>query len=200
MNAGAETWVRGPLGGRVSGPRRGTVLKYGGSLLVRPAWPAELRTLVAHLASPVTVVVGGGPVVDGLRTLDAAVPQPDELAHRLAIDALGLTARIVAAALGAPLSPLPNPAGTAVLEVAAWLADDDEGGRLPVGWQVTSDSIAARVAMKTDRGLLLAKSVAPPVDGADLAALAAAGWIDGHFPQAARGLATIGWATPRRPS
>jgi hypothetical protein len=62
---------------------------------------------------------------------------------------------------------------------------------------VTSDSIAARVAAEAAAGLLLVKSVPPPpYPGGPhlLAALAAAGWVDGHFPEAAAGLGEIGWA------
>jgi len=69
-----------------------------------------------------------------------------------------------------------------------------------VGWEVTSDSIAAHVAAAYGGELLLVKSVPPPSLPASqnqLEALAAAGWVDSHFPSAAAGLATISWAAPR---
>jgi aspartokinase-like uncharacterized kinase len=67
---------------------------------------------------------------------------------------------------------------------------------LPIGWRVTSDSIAAAVAATVGAELILAKRVPPPGPASDLESLAAAGWVDEHFPTAARGLGGIGWAAP----
>jgi len=85
-------WIRGVLRAAPSQAASRTVIKVGGSLLLRPEWPAELLTVVAAGPGPTTVVVGGGPVVDGLRAIDAACPGPVETMHRLAIDAMGITA------------------------------------------------------------------------------------------------------------
>ena len=60
----------------------------------------------------------------------------------------------------------------------------------------TSDSIAALVATETNRGLLLAKRAPPPEGDHDLERLAAAGWVDAHFPAAAATVATISWSAP----
>jgi hypothetical protein len=121
--------------------------------------------------------------------------------HHLAIEALRVTARLAAAALGLPLSTsAADDDKTVVLDVPAWLARDPIGRALPAGWQVTSDSIAARVAAATGASLLLAKSAAPPpcpADTSDLESVAAAGWVDDHFPVAAAGLDLIEWAAPR---
>ena len=64
--------------------------------------------------------------------------------------------------------------------------------------QGSMDSIAALVATELSGDLRLAKRVAPPPcpDTDRLAALARTGWIDGHFPAAAAGLARIAWAAP----
>jgi hypothetical protein len=116
----------------------------------------------------------------------------------LAIDALRLTARLVCEAVGLPLTATWDPAiGLAVLDVPAWLAGNDAAARLPAGWQVTSDSLAACAA--EGGGLWLAKSVPPPPCpiGADpIKAAATAGWVDEHFPAVAAGLGEIGWAAP----
>ena len=179
------------------------VLKVGGSLLSRPDWPALLASLIAargHKAC--CLVVGGGAVVDGLRALDRAMPQSPQLMHDLAIDAMQLTARLVAAAVHVSMTASPpDDDGVAVLDVPAWLAVGSRAAALPVGWQVTSDAIAATVAVEHSGRLLLAKSVPPPPcpDGADLlSSLGRAGWVDEHFPVAARPLATIEWAVPIR--
>jgi len=204
------SWQRGIIRGD-RGPT-GTsqaplVIKLGGSLLARPHWPTDLINLLAGTPLPAMLVVGGGKLVDALRRIDATSPRPPEVMHRLAIDALGLTARLVADAIGLPLVTAPRPDQPAgppttgprisVLDVPAWLTTAGTPAwieRLPVGWHVTSDSIAAVVAAECGRSLVLVKSVPPPSPGDDLPALAAAGWIDGYFPAAAAALDTIGWA------
>jgi hypothetical protein len=195
-------WRQGRLRGAASAAAESPrVLKIGGSLLSRSAWPRHVSALVA--AGPPTgrtLVVGGGAVVDGLRRIDAAAPQSDELMHALAIEAMRLTARLVATALGLAVSSSPaEGAATVVLDAALWLENRPRGPELPVGWHVTSDSIAARVAVAVAGSLLLAKSTAPPRSPAgryDLSALTAAGWVDEHFPIAADDIAVIDWAAP----
>jgi hypothetical protein len=149
-------------------------------------------------------VIGGGAIVDGLRTIDAAAPQRADAIHSLAIDLLGTTARLVARALGLPLVVVPGEDPAAVLDVPRWLAAADRHGaperrsRLPVGWHVTSDSIAALVAREIGGDLLLAKRVAPPpsADRDWLTELARGGWVDDHFPTTAAGLSRIAWTAP----
>lgn len=190
-------WRRGLLRDDDAPPRSGPlVVKLGGSLLGRPAWARDVTALLDAIPAPRLLVAGGGPLVDGLRAIDAAATQPANLMHRLAIDCMGLTARLVAATLDHPLiagygtgSP-----PTAVLDVPAWLDHDGRYDRLPVGWHVTSDSVAACVAATYDGDLLLVKSVTPPSD--EIGQLVEAGWVDGHFPAAARGLTRIAWAAP----
>jgi len=188
-------WRRGTFRGSGDAGRP-LVVKLGGSLLARPAWARDVASLLDELAPPRLLVVGGGPIVDGLRAIDRAAPQAPVLVHRLAIDCMGHTARLVAAALDAPLVDRPADRGgaTAVLDAPRWLEHDGRLERLPVGWHVTSDSIAALVAATHAAGLLLVKSVPPPCD--DMTGAASAGWVDGHFPTAARELPWIGWAAP----
>lgn len=193
-------WRRGVIRRGGAAPERGPgegswVVKFGGSLLLRPHWPDEFRSLVGLLAGPRTIVVGGGAIVDGLRSIDAASLRSPELMHRLAIDAMGLTARLVADAVGLPITAVPvASSGVAVLDVPSWLTADGQAAALPVGWHVTSDSLAAAVAASCGAALLLAKSVPPAAF--DLGLLADAGWIDDFFPTAAASLADIDWAAP----
>jgi hypothetical protein len=99
--------------------------------------------------------------------------------------------------LGLPLHEEPGDVPASVLDVSAWLDCDGRFARLPVGWHVTSDSIAAIVAATHGCDLLLAKSVPPPVPQIDaLEPLVRAGWVDGFFAEAAAPLACIGWASP----
>jgi aspartokinase-like uncharacterized kinase len=60
---------------------------------------------------------------------------------------------------------------------------------LPHSWDVTSDSIAARVAAELQAELVLLKSTPPPSD--DLPAAAASGYVDPYFPTAAAGLQSV---------
>lgn len=172
------------------------IVKLGGSLLSATEWPRSVAALLASLPAPRLIVTGGGPLVDGLRCIDDARPLPPELVHRLAIACMGHTARIVSAALNVPLvRQIADTGGpTAVLDCPAWLERDDHLAALPVGWHVTSDSIAATVATACGGGLVLVKSVMPAHD--DITRLAAAGWVDEWFPTAARPLAHIAWAAP----
>lgn len=188
-------WEHGPIRAGSESPCGGRVIKFGGSLLRRGGWSAALRALVGQVVAPTTIVVGGGGLVDGLRAIDAAHPLPAALAHRLAIDAMGLTARLVADATGFSLTAEPAAgAAVVVLDAPAWLAVGTRLADLPVGWHVTSDSIAAAVAAAYGAALWLAKSEPPPAG--DLECLARAGWVDDYFPLAAAPLGRIEWAAP----
>lgn len=201
----APGWRHGRVRGHVPSPAKAgqrLVLKIGGSLLSRSDWPRLVAALVAAAPQPaLTLVVGGGAVVDGLRRIDAAAPQPADVMHALAIEAMRVTARLVAAAVDLPLSATPSSVCQAcVLDVPVWMAGEPRGRDLPAGWHVTSDAIAASVAVAISADLLLAKSTAPPPCSAgagDLEAVAAAGWVDDYFPAIAAGLDRIEWAAPR---
>jgi aspartokinase-like uncharacterized kinase len=72
------------------------------------------------------------------------------------------------------------------------------GCRLPRSWQATSDSIAARVAEVLSADLVLLKSAGPPREifpegdrAKVFANLAAAGYVDQHFPRAAAAVRAV---------
>ena len=71
------------------------------------------------------------------------------------------------------------------------------GRPLPAGWQVTSDSIAARLAevLAADE-LVLLKSIDPP--SATWQQAAREGLVDAYFPEAVQPLATVRWINLRR--
>jgi hypothetical protein len=99
------------------GAASGLTLKFGGSLLVRSDWARFLRSLLDASVEPVQILVGGGPIVNGLRRLDSTFAQPAERMHRLAIRAMGVTALMVAEELGLPMCGEPTP--SAGLSMAA---------------------------------------------------------------------------------
>lgn len=195
------TWEHGVVrgDGRMR-PRDLAVLKVGGSLLSLPAWPRLLEALVGGMGDRgMALVVGGGAVVDGLRVIDTAAPQPPEVMHELAIDAMHLMADLVSRATGLPLRTEPGEAEACVLDVPVWLLEASRAADLPAGWDVTSDSIAARVASEYEADLVLAKRVPPPATwcGESLHTLARSGWVDRFFPSAAANLDHIEWAAPK---
>jgi aspartokinase-like uncharacterized kinase len=148
------------------------LVRFGGSLLGSPDWPEraaatlELPFPPGRADRPRTLVIGGGAIVEGLRDIARTRSLDQSLVHRLAIDGMGITARLVAATLGLPL--VTRPVGQhAVLDMAAWLAaDPDRAAAIPSSWSVTSDSLAAVVAAVEGGDLLLVKSVPPPLDAA----------------------------------
>lgn len=201
----STSWQHGAIRRRSPGTTASTplVIKVGGSLLGLFTWPRLVGDLVREAVGDrnCLLVVGGGAVVESLRSSDAKRPLPPERMHRAAIDVMGATGWLVARLLGMPLVVEPASQAIrdpAVLDVPAWLGCENRLERLPVGWDVTSDSIAAHVAASQGGGLLLAKSVPPPVVGEDACEqLADRGWIDRYFPRAAEPLDEIAWACPR---
>jgi hypothetical protein len=180
------------------GAAPGITIKFGGSLLVRPDWARLLRCLLNASAEPVQILVGGGPVVDGLRLLDSTLPQPAERLHRLAIRAMGVTALMVAEELGLPVCGEPTSATSHCVVSPEARFVHGCFNHLPASWEVTSDSLAAAIATTTKQPLLLVKSVPPPCPEQQLSlhSLAEAGWFDRQFPTAAEGLQGIAWAAP----
>jgi aspartokinase-like uncharacterized kinase len=196
-----KTWIRGCLRRSEGGDStEALVLKVGGSLLSWQDWPRLLDRLVAGVGDvPLAIVVGGGSVVDGLRQIDAAAPQPAKLMHDLALDCMHTLAQLVAKSTGLPLSANPALTGAAcVLDAPTWVLTQPAAAALPASWDVTSDSIAALLARENNAALLLAKSAAPPATGCgvSLESLTTSGWIDRYFPTAATGLKEIYWTAP----
>jgi aspartokinase-like uncharacterized kinase len=184
------------------------VIKVGGSLLEWPELPRRLtqfledcRVAGGSSRPNIALMAGGGPAADLVRTMDRIHGLGDEQAHRLAIDALELNARILASLLpGCTVVERPDEIDrvcdrgqVAVLSPRRFLEESD-GRRtdpLPASWDITSDSIAARLAadLRASR-LVLLKSASLP-DGADRAEAARLGLVDPFFPSVARQLEIV---------
>ena len=68
-----------------------------------------------------------------------------------------------------------------ILDAYAFMSGDDlDAGALPHSWNVTSDSVAARLAEILDADLVLLKSMAPPSNS--IRDWASAGYVDPFFP------------------
>jgi len=139
-----------------------TVVKLGGAVLAEGSVmalagiPRDGRTLI---------VPGGGPFADAVRAVDARLGLGDDAAHWAAILAMDQYAYALAALVhGARIVRAPSEAGPGDLAVLApydWLHVADP---LPHSWDVTSDSIAAWVAVAVGAARLLL--VKPVRDGA----------------------------------
>ena len=186
------------------------VAKLGGSLLTWPlarsrqagpsvASPAPLASalrdwLASQPPAATVLIVGGGERVDRLREQCQREPIGDAAAHWLAIEAMGLNTRAVAALL--PEAPLLehyealtarlNIPGTILFDAASFLREIEpnrSGTRLPASWDVTSDAIAGRLAVVLGATeLVLFKSLPPPA-GASLNELASLAYVDRFLPR-----------------
>ncbi|MBA4186417.1 MAG: hypothetical protein C0467_00215 [Planctomycetaceae bacterium] len=152
------------------------VVKVGGSLFDHPQLGPGLRAYLASLApEKLLLVPGGGDVVEAIRKLDAIHSLGEEVCHWLALQGMAVAGEFLK-----QLISLHCP------EIAT-CGLDLEG--LPHSWNVTSDSIAARIAVihKAER-LVLLKSVDVPA-GTSWATAATNGWVDPHFPAVVEGSA-----------
>lgn len=192
------------------------VVKVGGSLLDLSDLSARLgEWLRRQPARPTCLVVGGGRHADLIRAADRRWKLGPELAHQLALDAMSLNGRMLAAILGSsnPRRVVANfasleaglaaaglnaTAGLVVVELGALLAEEElRQGRSLVerSWRVTSDSLAAWLSgVLVARGhaveLVLLKSL--DVDEKKtLVELQQAGVIDECFCEYAAGLSGV---------
>ena len=182
------------------------VIKVGGSLFDLPDLAERLRKWCAAQSPGINVLLAGaGAWGDLVRTVDARFSLGDEPAHEMCIDALAITARLLATLL--PEAPLVSDEQllqhrqaeissrpTCVFHATEFLREREgglPGETLPVGWDVTSDSIAARLAEVThaDDFVLLKSKLPGPFSQVDQ--LAAANYVDRYFPWAMRGEAEV---------
>ncbi len=156
---------------------RATVVKVGGSLYDLADLGSRLRRWLASLsARDVLLVPGGGPTADVVRAFDQTHRLGEETAHWLALRALSLNAHFLAHLLpGGVVCPAPaeclaawEAGAVPVLDLIAFsLVDErsDPSNCLAHSWAVTSDALAARVAVCTSASrLILFKSVDIPAD------------------------------------
>lgn len=188
------------------------VIKLGGSLLDLP----ELAPRFSDWWERQTVgqgilVVGGGELADCIRRADAQHHLGEGTGHWLCIRAMQITAEMVEHLLAErpPLvtrhdldgNRVPGPVGDpgtaasplVVLDPWDFLAGEEPARRtpaLPCSWRVTSDSIAAQLAIELQAPLVLLKSCLPPRPHA-WPELAEAGYVDRHFPTLAAKLPAI---------
>jgi aspartokinase-like uncharacterized kinase len=165
-----------------------TVVKVGGSLLdLAELGPRFCRWLAGRGAASVLVVPGGGPTADVIRDLDLQHHLGETKSHWLALRAMALNAFVLHALLprSVLVQSIDQIGELAVLDPLAFCLRDERehpGSALPHSWSVTSDSIAARVAVRANaERLILLKSVDIPEE-LSWAAAAQLGYVDAAFP------------------
>jgi aspartokinase-like uncharacterized kinase len=179
------------------------VIKLGGSLLGLPDLRERLDRFLAGIARPRPILIaGGGAAVQLVREWDRLYRLGEEASHWIALRVLSTNTRVVAKILPDRLIVVDSPEDCA----AAWRhdrvpiydsyyfvseIDDVSHNPLPREWRVTSDSIAARMAVTFGAPeLILLKSVTIP-DGCDVEEAARQGWVDPWFPVVARHIGRI---------
>jgi len=185
------------------------VIKLGGSLLDFQRLVPALRTwLAAQAPMPSVMIVGGGSLADAIRAAFDTHGLDEEAAHWLCIRLLGVTAELAARLLPEAvlvkqfddLLVMQGAASLAIFEPEQFVREEtsllerlcERGIRsLPHCWDVTSDSIAARLAvlLRADELVLLKSGL--PTDRTTLQEAADTGYVDRHFPAAAAELTRI---------
>lgn len=170
---------------------RPVVVKVGGSLFDLP----DLGRRLGHWLDDsglvqVLLVPGGGPLADAVRTLDRWQNLGDEASHWLALETMTVSASLLTRILSGgvvvqDLAECPQcwaKKQTPILDVLPFMCGDAcKPGGLPHSWDVTSDSIAMRVALACRaRSLILLKSTEFP-QGIDWAEASRRGLVDKHF-------------------
>ena len=183
------------------------VIKVGGSLLDLPDLKHRLEDLLMLVGQRerVLLLIGGGGAAELVRGWDRLHGLSDEAAHQLAIAAMSVNALLVSELL--PRTAIAgsmveaelawNEGAAAIIHPERWLAryEADAAAGLAHDWSVTSDSIAAWIALQQGAGLLLVKSIDPPVAGLHEAAVM--GVVDAAFPTLAAELPYIDWVNLR---
>ena len=178
------------------------VVKVGGSLLDLPDLPNRIRSwLAAQSAAHHVLIPGGGPFVEHLRKWHAVQPIHETAAHWMCIDLMSVAAHYLHQRL--PEIPLVEDdrwlcqrlgdRACTIFGVAPWLRQNEArlpGERLPASWQVTSDSIAARLAyvLGADELVLLKSALPEASESCDITRLVQAGYVDAMFPRFAQGI------------
>jgi aspartokinase-like uncharacterized kinase len=183
------------------------VLKIGGSLFVQPQFVLRLqafveRLLIAHAPAHIVLIAGGGPLVDALREIDHVNQIPIEHSHGAAIEMMDASADLLqawwpqlhATSCWGDLQTRCSNGGITLFRAANFLRGLEPnlpGTRLPEGWDVTSDSIAARVAelLSAGRLILLKSPGVSTVTNWEVAA--SAGVVDRFFPTICASLGVV---------
>lgn len=191
-----------------------TVLKLGGSLLDLGDLPTRLRAVIAKLDGDRPLLVcGGGDAANIVRRWHETHALAEEQSHWLAMESIRLNQRLLLT-LMPELELVSNRAAAEsawqrgrvpLADLMAFVSIEETthaiGAKpLPHNWNVTSDSLAAWIAIRWPASrFVLLKSVELPTQTTcgTIEALAEAGLVDRHFPTLRSSLPTTFWCNLR---
>lgn len=146
------------------------VVKFGGSLYDHPALRVGLNRWLDSMPSPILLVPGGGAFAETVWAFDRLHNVGEEAAHWAAIRSMAIALEL--------LKCITQRDDIHHFDVFNFCTEDDQ---LPHTWNVTSDSIAIRIAIvKGAEKLILLKSQDRPTGSWET--LAELGFVDRHFP------------------
>jgi aspartokinase-like uncharacterized kinase len=177
------------------------VVKLGGSLLTHEHLVPTMLDWVARQSPAQTlVVVGGGEIVDAVRTLDKKYPLPSAQVHWMCVDLLRAT-HLYAATMFPQWSSIDSVSklrtvvatrdrGTSLVSISSFYGSDMPEGAstvaksLPSDWRTTTDALAGLLAVQVNADeLVLLKSCEIPEVG--ILELAMRGIVDETLPNLA---------------
>jgi aspartokinase-like uncharacterized kinase len=180
------------------------VLKLGGSLLELPDLAWRLTSWLERQPPAAQLLVpGGGKLVDSLAQLDQIHGIGQEASHWLCIRAMSIHAELLSHLLPRAILcrylvqafALAAEGRLVIVDPWHFTREDDArlpGAQLPATWEVSSDSIAARLARATQAAeLVLFKSRLPDDAWTTVELAAEAGYVDPWFPRAAARLPVV---------
>jgi aspartokinase-like uncharacterized kinase len=168
------------------------IVKVGGSLFDLPDLGDRLRQWLSRQPPAHHVLLaGGGSLVDEVRRWHALRPLDEATAHWMCVDLLTVSSHLLHARL--PEIPLieddrllcqrVGEQDCTIFVPATWMRYGEPklpGTPLPQTWEVTSDSITARLAITLGAAELVLMKPVLPVEGLDegIPAFSAAGYVD----------------------
>ncbi len=166
-------------------PWRPIILKIGGSL-AGTAWLGHVLEIAARATEPLVIVPGGGRFADAVRAEQARLGFSDAAAHEMALLAMhqtGLMLEALCSRLRAVFTISEIRTAHVEGEIPVWLPLELVGNApsVPRDWSVTSDGLAAWLAVELGaQSVLLVKS--RPIDpSASARDLAEQGVVDPFF-------------------
>ena len=176
------------------------IVKVGGSLLDLVDLSDRVHAwLAAEQPAHHVLVAGGGALVDQVRQWDQQASLSVEAAHWMCVDLMTVTAHM----LHDRLRDIPlveddrllcqrlGERGCTIFGPAGWMRHSEPylpGTTLPRNWEVTSDSIAARLAITLAAHELVLLKSALHSGESDLAELSAGDYVDPWFSHLAENL------------
>lgn len=120
------------------------VIKIGGSLFNKAP---KILNKINESGCDFLIVPGGGRLADAVRDIDSEHSLSDDAAHWMAVLAMEQYAYYLSDKTGIELSGAPKKRGKFILLPYTFLKKHDD---LPHSWDITSDTIAAVVAHRTN--------------------------------------------------